>query len=55
MIEGKYSEKYLLSTAKDVVVKKTGNSKLLSVEAEARIPKFKKSGKGCVRNIGMLD
>ena len=41
---GEYSEDHLLGVAKDVVAKKTQNSKLLDAAAEARIPKFHPSG-----------
>lgn len=40
---GEYSEEHLLGVAKDVVEKKTKNSKLLDAAAEARIPKFNPS------------
>jgi hypothetical protein len=41
---GEFTEGHLMTVAKGVVAKKTANSKLLDVEAEARIPKFAWSG-----------
>jgi len=39
-----YTVKHLLKTAQGVVERKTNNSVVLDVEAEARIPKFHESG-----------
>ena len=41
---GEFSEGHLMTVAEGVVAKKTANSKLLDIEAEARIPKFAWSG-----------
>lgn len=54
---GEYSEDHLLGVAKDVVAKKTKNSKLLDAAAEARIPKFNPSGKKTnimIRDLGYI-
>jgi hypothetical protein len=44
LVEGKYTIKALLETAQKVVERKTAGSKILDVEAENRIPKFRYSG-----------
>jgi hypothetical protein len=44
LIEG-YSQEHLLKCAEDVIKKKTKNSVVMDRDAEARIPKFKDSGK----------
>jgi hypothetical protein len=44
LIEGKYKVQILMDTAEKVVKKKTEGSKILDVEAENRIPKFKTAG-----------
>ena len=41
---GEFTEGHLMKVAEGVVEKKTANSKLLDVDAEARIPKFAWSG-----------
>lgn len=42
---GEYTVEHLLETAQNVVKRKTGESAILDVEAEARIPKFDIKGK----------
>lgn len=42
---GEYSESHLLGVARDVVDKKTKDSKILDIKAEDRIPKFELKGK----------
>ena len=42
---GDYTEGHLLKRAKEIVEDKTRDSDVLDTAAEARIPKFEKSGK----------
>jgi len=41
---GGHTEKHLLNVAKDVVLSKTKDSKILDEDAEARIPKYDSKG-----------
>lgn len=45
---GEFTEAHLLNVAKDLVEKKTKDSKVLDAEYEARIPKFDLDGEYCM-------